>query len=107
MIDGAAQAAVIDNADLTSYRKKYPEYFAKVKVLQQSEEFPCAVIAYYPEALSEELLERFRSGMLAAKTTRQGRAMMQMCRITSFEEIPADFEPMLTAIAKAYPAPSK
>jgi len=107
VIDGAAQAAVIDDADLAAYRKQYPDYFAKVKVLQQSEAFPCAVIAYYPGSLSEELAERFRSGMLAAKSTRQGRAMMQMCRITSFEEIPDGFERMLTNIAKAYPAPSK
>jgi len=107
VIDDAAQAAVIDDADLTAYRKKYPDYFAKVKVLQQSEAFPCAVIAYYPGTLSDELAERFRSGMLAAKSTRQGRTMMQMCRITSFEDIPADFERMLSNIAKAYPAPSK
>jgi ABC-type phosphate/phosphonate transport system substrate-binding protein len=107
VIDGAAQAAVIDDADLAAYRKKYPDYFAKVKVLQQSEAFPCAVIAYYPGTLNEEEAERFRSGMLAAKSTRQGRAMMQLCRITSFEAIPANFERMLTNIAKAYPAPSK
>jgi hypothetical protein len=65
------------------------------------------VIAYYPGTLNEEEAERFRSGMLAAKSTRQGRAMMQLCRITSFEAIPANFERMLTNIAKAYPAPSK
>src|SRR5581483_2616360 len=52
VIDGAVQAAVIDDADLSAYRKRYPQYFAKVKVLQQSEQFPCAVIAYYPGTLS-------------------------------------------------------
>jgi hypothetical protein len=33
--------------------------------------------------------------------------MMQMCRITSFEDVPDDFEQMLADIAKAYPSPSK
>jgi ABC-type phosphate/phosphonate transport system substrate-binding protein len=107
VIEGAAQAAVIDDADLTAYRKQYPQYSARVKDLKQSEPFPCAVIAYYPGTLSEELAERFRTGMLAAKSSRQGRQMMQMCRITSFEEVPADFEQMLSDIVMAYPPPTK
>lgn len=107
VLDGVAQAAVIDDADLETYRQQSPDYFAKVKVLQQSETFPSAVIAYYPGNLSTDLLEQFRTGMLAAKDSRQGRQMMQMCRITSFEEVPANFEQMLNDIAKAYPAPAK
>jgi ABC-type phosphate/phosphonate transport system substrate-binding protein len=107
VLDGVAQAAVIDDADLQEYRKQSPEYFAKVKDLLQSEPFPCAVIAYYPGTLSTELLEQFRTGMLAAKDSRQGQQMMQLCRITSFEDVPPNFEQMLNAIAKAYPAPAK
>ena len=107
VIDGTAQAAVIDVADLSAYRERYPQYFAKVKVLQQSEQFPCAVIAYYPGTLSADMIERFRSGMLAAKSSRQGRQMMQMVRISSFEEVPDDFDRMLSDILKAYPPPAK
>jgi ABC-type phosphate/phosphonate transport system substrate-binding protein len=107
VIDGAARAAVIDDADLTAYRKQFPQYSAKVKDLQQSEAFPSAVIAYYPGVLSEGLLSQFRSGMLAAKSSSQGRQMMKMCRITSFENVPDDFEEMLADIVKAYPPPSK
>lgn len=107
VISGAAAAAVIDDGDLESYRKLYPEYFVKVKVLQQSEAFPCAVIAYYPGKLSESLLDRFRTGMMAAKDTRQGQQLMQMCRITSFEEVPQNFDKALEDITKAYPPPSK
>jgi ABC-type phosphate/phosphonate transport system substrate-binding protein len=107
VIDGVAQAAVIDDADLAAYRKQYPDDFAKVKVLQKSESFPCAVIAYYPGTVSEDMIDQFRAGMLAAKSTRQGREMMHLCRITSFEEVPDDFEQALSDIAKAYPPPSK
>jgi len=106
VISGTTAAAVIDDGDLESYRGNYPEYFAKVKVLLQSEAFPCAVIAYYPGKLSQELLDRFREGMQSAKDSRQGRQMMQLCRISSFEDVPGDFEKMLTDIAKAYPPPS-
>ncbi len=69
----------------------------------QSEAFPCAVIAYYPGKLSQALLDRFREGMLSAKDSRQGRQMMQLCRISSFEDVPDDFDKMLDDIAKAYP----
>jgi ABC-type phosphate/phosphonate transport system substrate-binding protein len=107
VIDGVAQAAVIDDAELSAYRKQYPEHVAKVKILQQSESFPSAVIAYYPGTVREDLLDQFRDVMLAAKSTRQGRQMLQKCRITSFEDVPEDFEKKLTDIAKAYPPPSK
>ena len=107
VIDGSLQAAVIDDADLAAYRKQYPQFAAKVKSLLHSEAFPCAVIAYYPGSLNENLLDQFRSGMLAAKSTRQGRQMMQLCRITSFEEVPDDFDKMLDDIAKAYPPQAK
>lgn len=107
VIDGTLQAAVIDEADLNAYRKQYPDFFVKVKSLRRSAAFPCAVIAYYPGTLDENLLGQFRSGMLAAKDNLQGRQMMQLCRITRFEEVPDDFDKMLEDIARAYPPPAK
>ena len=65
------------------------------------------MIAFYPGRVSEDLLDQFRTGMLAAKSTRRGRQMLQMCCITSFEEVPEDFEEQLKDIARAYPPPSK
>lgn len=105
VIDGSAHAAVIDEVDLATYRKQFPEFADKVKSLIRSETFPCAVIAYYPGTLDETLLDQFRSGMLSAKDRRQARQMMQLCRITSFEEVPEDFDKSLEDIAKAYPPP--
>ncbi|MHB1424662.1 MAG: phosphate/phosphite/phosphonate ABC transporter substrate-binding protein [Gemmataceae bacterium] len=107
VIDGAIQAAVIDDADLNAYRKQFPEHFTKVKTLLRSEDFPCAVIAYNPGVLSDSLLDQFRTGLLAAKDNSRGRQMMQLCRITRFEDVPEDFDKTLEAIAKAYPPSSK
>jgi ABC-type phosphate/phosphonate transport system substrate-binding protein len=103
VIDGVLHAAVIDEAELTAYRKKNPEQSAKIKDLLHSETFPCAAIAYYPGILPDNLLEQFRTGMLTAKDTRQGRQMMHICRITSFEDVPDDYDKLLDGIAKAYP----
>jgi len=105
VIDGTLQAAVIDDADLDAYRKQFPDFADKVKSLVLSEPFPCAVIAYYPGRLDEHMVVQFRSGMLSAKDNRQGRQMMQLCRITRFEEVPDDFDKTLEEIAKAYPPP--
>jgi ABC-type phosphate/phosphonate transport system substrate-binding protein len=105
VIDGALQAAVIDDAELSAYRKQYPEQSAKVKNLIESESFPCAVIAYYPGILPDNLLDQFRTGMLTAKESRRGQQMMHLCRITSFEDVPNNFDKMLEDIAKAYPPP--
>ncbi len=105
VIDGTLQAAVIDDAELTSYRKQYPEHFGKVKNLLSSETFPCGVIAYYPGILPDNVIEQFRTGMLTAKDSRQARQMMHLCHISSFEEIPNDFDRMLDEIAKSYPPP--
>jgi ABC-type phosphate/phosphonate transport system substrate-binding protein len=105
VLAGSAAAAVIDDCDLESYCSQYPEYFAKVRVLLQSEAFPCAVIVYYPGKLSQTQLDRFREGMLSARDSRQGRQLMQLCRISSFEDVPDDFDKMLADIAKAYPPP--
>jgi ABC-type phosphate/phosphonate transport system substrate-binding protein len=107
VIDGTLHAAVIDDADLAAYRKQYPDFADKVKSLICSEAFPCGVIAYYPGTLDEHMLDQFRSGMLSAKDSRQARQMMQMCRITRFEEVPEDFDKTLEDIAKAYPPPPR
>ncbi len=98
-------AAVVDAADFNAYAKLKPGRAAKLRVLQESEAFPCAVVAYVPGALPVELLERFREGMIAAKSSPRGRQLLEMCRITRFESVPPEYDQMLVAIAKAYPPP--
>jgi ABC-type phosphate/phosphonate transport system substrate-binding protein len=109
VVDGAVQAAVIDDADLEAYQKDKPARAAKLKALMQSEPFPCAVlvIASYPGALDERLLERFRAGMIDAKSTDRGRQFLKLCRVAGFEAPPADLEQTLADIARAYPPPAE
>jgi ABC-type phosphate/phosphonate transport system substrate-binding protein len=107
VVDGKLDAAVIDGTALESFRKLKPGRAAKLKILQQSEPFPSAVIAYQPGGLAESLLERFRHGMISARSTRHGRQLLEMCRITAFEAVPSDYEELLASIAKAYPPPTR
>jgi ABC-type phosphate/phosphonate transport system substrate-binding protein len=100
-----ADAAVVDGTDLEAYRQHHPERASRLRSLARSEGFPAAVVVYAPGAVSESLISRFRSGMIAASSTTRGKQLLSLCRITRFEEPPADYDETLTAIARAYPAP--
>jgi ABC-type phosphate/phosphonate transport system substrate-binding protein len=107
VVDGKLDAAVVDVVALDGFRKLKPGRAARLKILQQSEAFPSAVVAYQPGAMADSLVHRFREGMIHARANRQGRQLLEMCRITAFEAVPADYDELLTSIAKAYPPPAK
>ncbi len=107
MAEGHADAAVVDDVELESFRKKYPKTAAKLRVLQQSEVLPATVIAYQKGSLDDATLKRFRTGLLAAKTTERGRKLLELFHMTGFEEVPADYEQRLAECVKAYPVPGK
>jgi ABC-type phosphate/phosphonate transport system substrate-binding protein len=106
VVDARVAGAVVDTVAFDVYTKLKPGRSAKLRTLQQSEPFPCAVVAYIPGALPDSLLERFRDGMIGAKQTIRGRQLLELCRITRFEAVPAEYEQMLADIAKAYPPPA-
>jgi ABC-type phosphate/phosphonate transport system substrate-binding protein len=107
VVDGQVGAVVVDGVALAAYRKLKPGCAARLRTLLESEAFPCAVVAYQPGQLSEGFLRSFRDGMIAAKTTRRGQQLLQMCRITGFEAAADDYDRLLTEIAKAYPPPAE
>ncbi len=106
VVDDNVQAAVVDEVAFDAYRKNKPGRGARLKVLDQSESFPCAVIAYQPGALSQKQLETFRDGLLRAKDNPAAQPLLKMNRITGFEAAPADYDKELKDILKAYPAPA-
>ena len=106
LVDGKLDALVVDGLTLEAYRKLKPGRAARLRTLLRSEAFPAAVVAYHPGALSEDLLTRFRDGLLAAGSTRRGRRLLAMCRITAFKAVPDNYDEMLKDIAKTYPPPA-
>jgi ABC-type phosphate/phosphonate transport system substrate-binding protein len=105
IVNGEAQAAVVDQADLDGYRKLKPGCANRLRCLLESEAFPCAVVAYQPGSIDEATLQRLRDGLIAARSNARGQQLLEMCRITAFAAVPEDYEPLLRAIAKAYPPP--
>lgn len=103
VVSSQVGAALVDGVALAMYREAKPGRAERLRVLEQSESFPAAVVVYRSTALDEATLRRFREGMIGAKDNPRGQQLMSLVQITSFEPIPEDYDRMLTDIAKAYP----
>jgi ABC-type phosphate/phosphonate transport system substrate-binding protein len=103
---GQAQAAVVDTITLAFYKDIKGPCFAKnLRVLQQSDAFPPAVIVYKQGALPAATLGQFRDGLLKAHKNPVGADMMKMWSIDGFELPPENFSQMLADALKTYPSP--
>lgn len=107
VVDGVVHATVVDGVALEAYKHVKPGRFAKLKVANQSEVFPAAVVAYRLGTLDAPTLKRFRDGILNASKVPLGRQLMLMWQLTAFEPIPEDYDKTLLNIARVYPPPGK
>jgi ABC-type phosphate/phosphonate transport system substrate-binding protein len=104
---GKAYAAVVDTFALEFYKEVKGPVFAKnLRVLQESESFPPAVIIYRKDGVAEATRKQFVDGLRKADTIALGRDLMKAWNMDEFEPIPKDFDKRLAAVLKAYPAPS-
>jgi ABC-type phosphate/phosphonate transport system substrate-binding protein len=102
---GKHEAVVVDRHGLEFYRDLKPGCFARFKVIEESEPFPPALIAYRDGSVAEATLRRVESGLGNASQLDLGRAMMKMWKIHAFAPVPAGYEAGLTSILRAYPMP--
>lgn len=105
VVDGKAQAAVVDRAALEAYKRRKPGRFNQLKEIAKSPPFPPVTVAYYDKVLDEATLRRFRDGLLNAKKKEKGRTMLTLFKLTGFDVVPKDFEKVLTDTRKTYPPP--
>ncbi len=105
LADGGVQAVVVDREALACYKRRKPGRADRLKELQKSEVFPDSVVAYRRGVFDQTVLNRFREGLKKADSTSIGRQLLLLWNMTSFEEIPADYERILADIGKAYPPP--
>ena len=104
---GNCQAALVDTLSLDFYRSvKGPVFDKNLRVLQQSDAFPQAVIAYKEGSLTPALLKRFRDGLQNAHKLPESDDLFKMWSIDSFDPIPNTYPHSLTETLKAYPAPA-
>lgn len=103
--DDRIGAAVVERGAYEEYCRAWPGRAAQLKVLLQSEIFPPGVIAYHARKLPTEIVRRLREGMLNAHLTKEGKDLLDLCRMIGFESAPADYLKSLYDIARAYPDP--
>jgi ABC-type phosphate/phosphonate transport system substrate-binding protein len=103
VVDGTAQATVVDTAYLDCYQRRKPGRFRMIKVLAQSPVFPDPVIGYRAGAIDAKILEQFRDGMIRADRAIASRQVLTFFKITNFAKVPDDYEKVLHEIARTYP----
>ena len=105
---GKCDAALVDSIGLEFYKaNKQFVYQKNLRILQESDPFPTAVIAYPQGAVDEATVAKFRDGLLKAHQDPGGQEMMKMWCIEAFELPPANYGQSLAHCLKAYPAPAK
>lgn len=106
VVEGKAQAAVIDGAGLECYQRRKPGRFARLKELHKPESFPVPIVAYVEGKLDDARLRAFREGIVKAQQTAKGRQVLMLWKLTAFEPVPDDYGQLLDEVAKTYTPPS-
>jgi ABC-type phosphate/phosphonate transport system substrate-binding protein len=104
---GKCEAVLVDSIGLAFYQEEKKFCFENnLRVLQQSDAFPQAVIAYRDGAVDGTTLKKFHDGLLKAHENPTGSDMMKMWCIHAFESVPANYATHLAETLKAYPMPA-
>jgi ABC-type phosphate/phosphonate transport system substrate-binding protein len=106
VIDGTAQAAVVDGAALEAYKERNPGRFRQLKEVARSRPLPPVVIAFCEKVLDEATVRRFRQGLVESGLKEKGRMMLTLFQLTAFEEAPNDFGELLAQTREAYSPPA-
>lgn len=107
LADGKTQAVLVEKAAWERFKSRKPSMASELAVLKESEDFIPAVIAYIPDHMPEGWSDIFRKGMIAANTNPATAKLMMLVKISSFLEVPEDFEERAAEMLKRYPPSDK
>jgi ABC-type phosphate/phosphonate transport system substrate-binding protein len=103
---GKADAVVVDTIALDFYKAVRGPVFAKnLRILDQSDAFPAAVIVYKDGAIPAATLKQFCDGLISANKSELAGPLLKVWSIDGFELPPANYQQCLDACLKAHPAP--
>lgn len=103
VVDGLADAVVVDRVGLEDYQRRKPGRAKQLKELMHSPPFPAPVIAYKKGALDEQTLQTFRDGLIQARRKERGQKLLTFFKLTGFEDVPADFSHLLAESRRQFP----
>lgn len=105
VIEGKVDAAIVEEVCLECYQRRKPGRAKEVRVLEESEKFPCSVVVHKKGKLDSKTRKRLNDGMLAAGKSAFGRQLMTLWQMTAFEAVPETFDTQCRDIIKVYPSP--
>jgi ABC-type phosphate/phosphonate transport system substrate-binding protein len=103
VVDGIVTTIVVDRAALEAFKRRKSVRSKQLKEIARSEPIAPPVVAYQDGSLTEANVQRFRKGLLEASGKERATMMLNMSRLTGFEEVPEDFPKVLARTRKAYP----
>jgi ABC-type phosphate/phosphonate transport system substrate-binding protein len=106
VVDGKAQATVVDSIALAEYERLKPARFKLLKVLDSSIEFPPTAVVCVDGAVDPAKLAKYQDALLNFhKSSKEAQSLLENWRLTQFTEVPADYEQRLGEANKAFPPP--
>ncbi len=102
---GSCPAALVDVSTLEGYKRLYPGVGRQLKVLDQSEQFPAAVVVYRSKVFTENNEKSIRDGLIKGIDTPQGNMLKGLWKLKGFAEVGPAYVADLDKCAKSYPAP--
>jgi len=105
VIEGKVDAAIVEEVCLECYGRRKPARVRELRVLEESEKFPCSVVVYKKGKLDPKTRQRLNDGMLEAGKSAFGRQLMTLWQMTGFEAVPDTFDTQCRDIIKVYPSP--
>lgn len=103
VVDNLIQATLVDSASFLSFAAECPGAAKKLKILQKSEVFPPAVIAYRKDNLDAETLKRCRDGLNGASRNPKATFMLNLVRLEGFDITPKNYDAQLKKSLELYP----
>lgn len=103
VVDGQAQATVVDRATADGYKRRKPARWNQLAPVKQSPPFPPTVIAVFDNVLDQATQDKFRKGLLNAATKERGKTTISMFHLSGFESVAGDFDKVLKETRKNFP----
>ena len=104
---GTCEAALMDVAMLDAYKRNKPGVGMQLKILDQSEVFPSAVIVYRKDVFNAKTEKSLREGLIKSIETPQGGLLKGLWKLDRFADVGQAYQTELDNCLKAYPAPKQ
>ena len=103
VIDGQIQATLVDSASFLAFQADRPGRAKKLRILQKSDLFPPAVIAYRKGTMDDDVLKRCREGLIGASNNPRATFMLSLIKLDGFGRLPANYDQQLKKTLQLYP----